>query len=181
LIDFIDPNPYSTIEAALPDRARYALNVPSEMNQSFRIPLSRWWLIWPLLILLPLIPIIFWRYDDFQDHPSLETGWVLFSPLLVIFWIAPAFYRLGTAQIVTVRDDGIQFQRAFFSKAGPAERVTSVTKDPIAFHLYSEKDKITLSKKRVPIELAQGLNEHIAAHKEANRPTLASPITPRVD
>jgi len=152
------------------------------MNQSFRIPDSRWLLCLPLLVLLMSIPSTLWRYDGFLDHPSLKTGLSLFIWMFLwVFWITLAFRQLGTAQIVTVRDDGIQFQRAFFSRVRPAERVTSVTRDPIAFHLYSEKDKITLSKKKVPIEVAQSLNEHIAAHKKANRPTLASPITPRVD
>lgn len=139
------------------------------MNRSFRIPASRWWLIWPLLILLLLIPTTLWRYDDFQDHRSLKTGWMLFSWIFLwVFWITLWFRQLGTAQIVTVCDDEIQFQSVFFSRVRPAEMVISVTEDLIAFHLYSKKDKITLSKKRVPIELAQRLSERISANKEAN-------------
>ncbi|MBP9223147.1 MAG: hypothetical protein KBF76_04725 [Verrucomicrobiales bacterium] len=153
-----------------------------KMNQSFRIPVSRWWLILPLLSLLLLIPSTLWRYDDFQDEPSLKTGWRFFSWILLwVFWHFLAFRQFCTAQVVSVRDDEIQFQTVSFSRVFPAEIVTTVTVDPIAFHIYSKKDQMTLSRKRVPIELAQCLNGHIAANKEAIRPTLASPITPRVD
>ena len=125
----------------------------------------------PLLSLLLLIPSTLWRYDDFQDEPSLKTGWRFFSWILLwVFWHFLAFRQFCTAQVVSVRDDEIQFQTVSFSRVFPAEIVTTVTVDPIAFHIYSKKDQMTLSRKRVPIELAQCLNGHIAANKEAPLP-----------
>jgi len=154
------------------------------MNQNYRIPESKWWLFLPilLLLLLMLIQTTLWRYNDFQDHPSLKTGWILFSWILLwIFWLYLPFREFMTARVVSVCGDEIWVQSVSFSQLCSDEIVTSVTEDPITFHLYSRTDKVTISKKRVPIELAQFLSGRIRADKEMNKPTLASTILSRID
>ena len=152
------------------------------MSQSFRIPSSRWWLALPVLMFLMAIPSAFWRFEEFIEESSVKTGLIFFSWIFFSgVWLFLAVRQLCTAQVVSVSGEEIQFQRIFFSRVEPSETVTTVTQDQIAFHLYSKKDKMSLSKKRVPIELAQILDGRIVANKEANKPTLASPITPRVD
>lgn len=152
------------------------------MNQSFRIPSNRWWLTIPILMVLMAVPGTFWRYEEFIDEPSIRTGLILFSwPSWFGFWAFMGVRQLCTTEVVSFSDGEILFHRIIFSRIQPSETMTTVTQDQIAFHLYSRKDQMSISKKRVPIELAQTLDRRIAADKEANKPTLASPITPRVD
>ncbi len=168
------------------DSRAYSPESPStfalKMNQSFRIPLSRWSLIWIPLIFLLQIPIFMGRYGEFSEDPSHKTGWMLFAWILIAcFWLVSAIRRFRTADVISVEDEEIRFQRARGERTWPPETVTTVTDDQIAFHLFSKKNEISLSKKKVPSELAQYLNERVMVETGANTSAMASLIPFRVD
>lgn len=132
--------------------------------------MSRWSLIWlPLLVLLQ-IPTLLGRYGEFRNDPSLATGWMFFTWVLCgVFCVVLAVRTFRTAQIVTVHEDEIRFQKALGKRTWPAETVTTVTDDQIAFHLYSKGKEISLSKKRVPSDLAQCLDDRVLAGTGMNK------------
>lgn len=61
----------------------------------------------------------------------------------------------------------MRFQNEVSGRVGPPEVVVALADDLIAFHLYSKKNEISLSKKTVPDELARFLDERIAEDARA--------------
>lgn len=128
------------------------------------------------------VPLILGLYDQFREDPSREIGWLPFAWILItFFWLVSAIRQFRTADIISIEDEGIKFQRVWGERMGPPETVMTVTDDQIEFHLFSKKSEVSLSKKIVPYELAQYLNERVIGESSANQAAMASEISPRVD
>lgn len=130
----------------------------------FHIPVVRWpWIGFPLLLLLQ-VPNLVRGSRNFGEewrHLSawLDVGLSGVVVLLLVFGIR----RFWAEEVVTVEGDAIRFQRKTGNRISPPETVTVVTDDQIAFHLFSEKRRISLAKMKVPTELALCLEARVAA------------------
>ena len=132
------------------------------MNQNYKIPASRWSLICLLLFLITQIAFILFCFKRFREGLSIESDWMLFLWLVIgVGTCLSAFRHFRTAHIISIEKDDIRIQTTVGKRTRSAETVTTVTDDQIAFHLYSKRNQISISKKKIPAELARRLDERI--------------------
>lgn len=97
-----------------------------------------------------------------REEPGVEPmAWLALNAALAILWIFAGIRQFRSAHIVEVDGDGMGFWQVVGNRTCPTETVTTVTGDQIQFHLYSSKKEISLSKKKIPPELAQILQDRI--------------------
>ncbi|MDF1656964.1 MAG: hypothetical protein P1U58_05085, partial [Verrucomicrobiales bacterium] len=152
------------------------------MNQRFRIPVSRWSLIWLPLLVLIQVPSILYRFSKFREESDLNSGLFLLLWILAgIFWLVFAIRQFRTADVILIEEEEITVHSERGERIFPSKTVTTVTDDQIAFHLFFKKGEISLSKKTIPSDLAKCLEERILADSGANKTEISSPITSGVD
>ena len=146
------------------------------MNQRFTIPVSRWSLIWGPLIVLFQVPIISGRFSEFREESDLKSGLFLLLWILIgFFWLVFAIRQFRTADVILVENEEITVHSERGHRTFPSKTVTTVTDDQIAFHLFFKKGGFSLSKKKIPSDLAKYLEKRVLADSGANKATLDKP------
>lgn len=131
--------------------------------RQFHIPVVRRAWIWLPLLLLLQVPNLVRGSRNFGEEWRHLSAWLAVGlsgavVLLLVFGIR----RFWAEEVVTVEGEVICFQRKTGNRISPPETVTVVTDDQIAFHLFSEKRRISLAKRKVPTELALCLEARVA-------------------
>ena len=96
----------------------------------------------------------------FAGEPSWKNGGLLLIWILMaVLWVRNTIRHFRTSHLVSVDENGVRIQRTVGKREWPEERVIAVTSDQIQFHLFTKKDEISVSKKKVPPELAGELTK----------------------
>lgn len=141
---------------------------PEKTNGNYRIVPANWSRLFCVLILLLSAPLLVIRFVEFVGEPGLDAGVALFLWLAIVsFWLHSSYRTFRTAFLVSIEDGEMRFQNEVSGRVGPPEVVIALSDDLIAFHLFSKKNEISLSKKKVPDELARILDERIAEEARA--------------